>query len=363
MDVYVIGYASHPPAEKVLSKRLEEMVFDTSAQALRAAAIERSELDHITIAACDELDGRSISNMLMVAPAGGYLKDELRVTDSAMVGLHLAAMRIASGRYHLGLLTSWNKSSTAPFEDVMRMRCEPFFTRPIGLNATIADALFAQAQCAAGTASETKATAASANLQRAAASNPRGLRRHPATANDIASSHYLATPLREGHCAPVTDGAVSVVLASGEWLKRHPATKPLARIAGIGSAIDHYHLGKDRLAGLASFKQAWDAALRRANVKSAHALGAIEADCQTAYHALAYAAALGLDSSPSFCPSGSAFAQNPYFCTGLINLIEAVEQVRGAAGPAQQQQTSFAAAHGQHGFAQQGNVVAVVEHV
>ena len=86
MDVYVIGYACHPPAEKVLTKRLEEMVYDTSAQALRAAAIERGELDHITIAACDELDGRSISNMLMVAPAGGYLKDELRVTDSAMVG-------------------------------------------------------------------------------------------------------------------------------------------------------------------------------------------------------------------------------------------------------------------------------------
>jgi acetyl-CoA acetyltransferase len=170
MDVYVIGYACHPPAEKVLTKRLEEMVYDTSAQALRAAAIERGELDHITIAACDELDGRSISNMLMVAPAGGYLKDELRVTDSAMVGLHLAAMRIASGRYHLGLLASWNKSSTAPFEDVMRMRCEPFFTRPIGLNATIADALFAQAQCAAGSASESKATAQSANLQRAAAS-------------------------------------------------------------------------------------------------------------------------------------------------------------------------------------------------
>ena len=114
MDVYVIGYACHPPAEKVLTKRLEEMVYDTSAQALRAAAIERGELDHITIAACDELDGRSISNMLMVAPAGGYLKDELRVTDSAMVGLHLAAMRIASGRYHLGLLASWTKARRRP---------------------------------------------------------------------------------------------------------------------------------------------------------------------------------------------------------------------------------------------------------
>jgi acetyl-CoA acetyltransferase len=90
-------------------------------------------------------------------------------------------------------------------------------------------------------------------------------------------------------------------------------------------------------------------------------LGALEADCQTAYHALAYAAALGLDDAPCFCPSGSAFAQNPYFCTGLINLIEAVEQLRGAAGATQQSQANFAAAHGQHGFAQQGNVVAVVE--
>jgi acetyl-CoA acetyltransferase len=200
-------------------------------------------------------------------------------------------------------------------------------------------------------------------LQRAAASNPRGLQRKAATADDIAASRYLATPLREGHCAPVTDGAVSVVLASGEWLKRHLQTKPLARIAGIGSAIDRYYLGKDRLAGLASFREAWGVASRQANVRSAQTLGSIEADCQTAYQALAYAAALGLDGAPSFCPSGSAFAQNPYFCTGLINLIEAIEQVRGAAGATQQSQASFAAAHGQHGFAQQGNVVAVVERV
>jgi acetyl-CoA acetyltransferase len=363
MDVYVIGYASHPPAERILTKRLEEMVYDTSAQALRAAGVERREIDHITIAACDELDGRSISNMLMVAPAGGYLKDELRVTDSGMVGLHLAAMRIASGRYSLGLLASWNKTSIAPFEDVMRMRCEPFFTRPIGLNAAIADALFAQAQCDRGNASEDQASATSASLQRNAASNPRGLRRKPASNGDIAGSAYIATPLRQAHCAPVSDGAVSMVLASGDWLKRQPNAKPLARIGGIGSSIDHYYLGKERLAGLSSFRQAWDRALRQANIRSAAAIGAVETDCQTAYHALAYAATLDLKDSPAFCPSGSAFAQNPYFCSGLINLIEAIEQVRGTAGPVQQSAMNFAAAHGQHGFAQQGNVVAVVERV
>jgi acetyl-CoA acetyltransferase len=363
MDVYVIGYASHPPAEKVLSKRLEEMAYDTSAAALRNAGVERRDIDHITLATCDELDGRSISNMLMVAPAGGYLKDELRVTDAGMVGLHLAAMRIATGRYHLGLLASWNKTSKAPFEDVMRMRCEPFFTRPIGLNAAIADGLFAQAQCDAGKASEGKAAAASAKLQRAAAANPRGLRRKAAADAEIAASPYVATPLREGHRAPASDGAVSVVLASGDWLKRNPKAKPLARVAGVGSSIDHYYLDRQRLAELTSFRRAWDGALRSAGLGSAAGIGAVEADCQTAYHALAYAGVLGLDGSPAFCPSGSAFAQNPYFCAGLVNLIEAVEQVRGNAGPAQQPPMQYAAAHGQHGFAQQGNVVAIVERV
>src|SRR3984957_12252222 len=135
----------HPPSAWIVDKRLEEMVFDTAKAALDSAGIPRKELDHITIAACDELDGRSISSMLLSAPAGAYLKDEIKTTDSGLIGLCLEAMRIESGRFHLGLLSSWNKSSKAPFEDVMRMRCEPFYTRDIGLNASIADGLFARA--------------------------------------------------------------------------------------------------------------------------------------------------------------------------------------------------------------------------
>ena len=81
MEVYVLGVAQHPAAERVADKRLEEMVFDTTRAALDDAAIERRRIDHVTIAACDELDGRSISSMLLAAPAGAYLKDENKCTD------------------------------------------------------------------------------------------------------------------------------------------------------------------------------------------------------------------------------------------------------------------------------------------
>src|ERR1700679_3214856 len=176
MDTYVLGLAMHPPAVWVANKRLEEMVFDTAKAALDDARIDRQQLDHISIAGCDELDGRSISSMLLSAPAGAYLKDETKTTDSGLIGLCLEALRIESGRFHLGLLSSWNKSSKAPFEDVMRMRCEPFFTRPIGLNMSIADGLFAQAVNVAYAIGEPDVDAAVQSSYKRAEKNERGMR-------------------------------------------------------------------------------------------------------------------------------------------------------------------------------------------
>ena len=146
MDVFVIGQAVHAPAARIGDKRLEELVFDTAHfAALADAGVERAQIDHVTIAGCDELDGRSISSMLLAAPAGAQLRDEMKCTDSGLTGLCLEAMRLESGIFDLGLLVSWSKPSTAPLEDVMRMRCEPFYTRPVGLNMAITDGLFAQA--------------------------------------------------------------------------------------------------------------------------------------------------------------------------------------------------------------------------
>ena len=55
--------------------------------------------------------------------------------------------------------------------------------------------------------------------------------------------------------------------------------------------------------------------------------------------------------------AGGAFAQNPYFCNGLVNAAEAVLQIAGRAGPVQRPNVRRALSHGCHGFAQQGNVV------
>jgi acetyl-CoA acetyltransferase len=353
----------HPPSFWVADKRLEEMVFDTAKAALDDAQVDRKELDHITISACDELDGRSISSMLLSAPAGAYLKDETKTTDSGLIGLCLEAMRIESGRFHLGLLSSWNKSSKAPFEDVMRMRAEPFFTRPIGLNMSIADGLFAQAVTDSYSLSESELNAVVLSSYRRAQQNERGMRPRVPSCAEINSSPFVAVPLRKIQQAPITDGGVSMVVCSGEWLSKHPDRKSIAKLSGLGWQIDNYQLGSPRLRGLGSFQAAFKRAAAMSNLRGFDELDLVELDSQTAFHDVAYRRVLNLPDRCKISPSGGPFAQNPYFCAGLVHAAEAVLQVSNRAGAVQVEGANRAAAHGCHGFAQQGNAVAIFEGV
>ncbi len=360
MDVYVVGTALHPPSLRAEGKRLEEMVFDVTRAALDDAGVRREEIDQVTIAACDELDGRSISSMLLAIPAGAYLKDEIKCTDSGLVGLCLGAMRMASGSFDLGVVASWNKTSKAPLDELTWMRCEPFYTRPVGLNRAISDGLFAAAVAHRHHIRPEEATAAAVAYGKRAARNPRALGRlAPATAT-VAASPFVAAPLRQGQRAGLTDGAAALVLASGRCLARRPDLRPLARVAGLGWCVDSYDLGEERLAGMASFRAAFARALEQAGT-NAEGLDACELDSQTGYHAAAFERALPGLSPGARSPSGGPFAQNPYFCTGLVHAVEAVLQVSGRAGDVQVPGARLAAAHGTHGFALQGNAVIVLE--
>lgn len=363
MNCYVLGLAMFPATLKADAHRLEEMVYHTAHAALDHAGISRRQLDHVTLGACDELDGRSISSMLMAMPAGAYLVDEIKVTDSAATALCLEAARLQSQEFDIGLVASWCKSSKTDVEAVMRLRGDPFYTRPLGLNMTLSDALLAQA-----VADEFGVTPAQAD-QRAvdafawARTNPRGVSHPVPDLQTVRDCAYEATPLRVLHRPPLTDGAVCMVMASERWLRRHPGHRPLARLSGVGWASDSYRLDHERLRQFRSARKAWAQALRMAGQSDAGEIDVIELECQSVYHEAAYVCALGLAERTRVCPSGGAFAQNPLFCTGLVAAAEAVLQVAGQAGPVQVPGVRRAAAHSCHGYAQQGNVFMIFEQV
>lgn len=363
MDVYVMGVAIHPAADAVRNLRLEEMAYATARAALDDAGITRAEIDHVTLAASDEIDARGITSMLLAAPSGAYLKDEMRVTDSGLTGLHLGAMRAGSGDLQLGLVVSWNQSSLGPLEDIARMRGEPFFLRPIGLNFAIADGLQAGAMRDRHGIVEADVAERVRMRMQAAATNPRAVRRPMPSLAEIGQSPLVAHPLRSAHRAPVTDGAVAMVLASGDWTRAHPGKRPLARIASAAWTVDCYQLDGDRLADTALFDAALQDVLTRAGADNIDALDLVEIEAQSAWADVALTKALGAGSRVAMSPSGGAWAQNPYFCTGLVNAAEAALQVSGRAGPHQVKGAKRALAHGSSGFAQQTHGFVVLEGV
>lgn len=361
MSVYVVGLGLHPASAAERNLRLEEMAYRTSRAALDSAGVTRHQLDGVTLGACDEMDGRPISSMLMTAPAGGYGTDEIKVTDSGATALALAYARCRAGESHLGLVVSWCKTSKTDISSVFRLRGEPFFTRPLGIDEKVADGLFAQAVAAGFGVGEEEVAARVVEAYRRASRNPRGMRHPVPAAEAVRASEYEAVPLRSAQRAPYTDGAVSLVLASESFLRDNPECKPLARIAGVGWATDEYRLDGQRLRSLNSARIAWCNALHQAGRRDAGELDVVELESPTGWHEAAYVRAFGIERADSVSPGGGAFAQNPLFCTGLVNAAEAVLQVCGRADAVQQPGARWAAAHSCHGYAQQGNVAIVFE--
>lgn len=361
-EVFVLGTGLHPATAREAGLRLEEMVYLTCRQALDDARVTRAQLDNVVLGASDELDGRPITNMLMTAPAGGHLKDEIRVTDSGANALCAGFARIRSGDFDLGLVSSWCKSSKIDSETVMRLRADPFYYRPLGMGDRIANGLLANALSRQGVTADEVERRVLAGHQRAL-TNPRGLRQAVPSQEALSRASYDAAPIRESHVAPRTDGAVSLVLASSRFLRLNPDCRPLARITGVGWASDSYAIDAARLGEFRSARTAMAAALRLSGLKSAADFDVIELDSPTAWHEAAWTRTFGIEDEGVVSPSGGSWAQFPAFCSGLVNAAEAVLQLAGRAGPVQKSDAKRAMAHGCHGFAQQGNVVMTFERV
>ena len=88
-------------------RRLEDLIFDTCAAALKDAGIARDQVDSISIAASDFVDGRCISSMLTANAAGAYLNDEIKTADEGSFALISAALRLMTGHIQTSLVVAW----------------------------------------------------------------------------------------------------------------------------------------------------------------------------------------------------------------------------------------------------------------
>jgi len=129
-NVNIVGCYQTKYCARDEKNALPELVYKCSRDLLDKYGLERSDVDHIIIAADDLLDGISISSMVTAAPAGGLLKEFMKVAGDGAFAFAYAYLCIKAGLSDLSMVISWSKISEAPYDDVKNLTFDPFYLRP-----------------------------------------------------------------------------------------------------------------------------------------------------------------------------------------------------------------------------------------
>ncbi len=374
--VAIIGSAQTAHVARNQRQSTAELIYEVSKEALRAANLCREEIDTVVVASCDILDGISISNAYSVDPSGAFLKDETKVEEDGAFAALYAYLRLRSGTFETALVVAWGKGSEASLPLYTGLIFEPFYQRPLGLEAISAFALQARAYMDRFGVTEEQAAQVAVKNYDNACRNPFAQRKIRIGVHDVLSSTMLASPIKSLDAPPVTDGACAIVMAT-EKRAQERCERPVW-ILGVGSATDTYHLGYRDLTELASLHVAAHQAYRIAGIDNplVH-IHVAEVSELFSFQELMIYEALGfcgpgegasflqdghpyLHGSLPVNTSGGCLGANPTPATGLVRLAEAYLQLSGQAGRRQVEGAELALAHGSSGICHQANVVFIL---
>jgi acetyl-CoA C-acetyltransferase len=184
------------------------------------------------------------------------------------------------------------------------------------------------------------------------AMNPRAQYPYEITVDAVLKSVLVADPLRVLDCSPITDGAAAVVICPLD-MARKISKKPIVRVAGSGHSTDSIalHDRKD-LSEFAATKWAAERAYKMAGVGPSDIQFAEVHDCFTiaeicVIEALGFvkrgeggkAAESGLTALGGKIPvntsGGLKSKGHPVGATGVAQIVELTEQLRGESGKRQ----------------------------
>ena len=325
VSIQGIGFARCPSPEAL---SLTELVFEASAAALADAGLGRADIDGVCLAASDQLDGRAISSMQLAGPAGGFLKDEIKVGDDGALAFATAVLRIEAGADRRVLAVSWTKESESPLEAALGVNAEPVYARPAGLHPLVAEA-----------------AVTAAFLDRAGLPAPAG-----------AAADFFCWPLRHDDLPSTTDAAVALVLCEGPG--------PV-EVAGLAWGAEVPDPTARRLTPEATVAAVAGRAAAEAGIVIDGSV-VIETTDRTPYRLAMTLAGLGLDAPggpgvtpgaggetpPNVNPSGGLRASNPVYAAGLERVAHAALAIRAGA--------PVAVAHSSYGYAGQGQFVTIL---
>lgn len=358
----VIGCAIRP-AIAAQDRSLEEIIYDTTQQALADAGLTIEDIDGIIVGSNDQFDGRAISVMMASGAVGGVDRDILSTPSGSEHAFILGALRVATGQFRTQLVVAWSPTEASSLSEAERLGADPYFHRALPLDELSAHALQATVleQHVPGVRQAAEAVLAKNRRHGALAYPDPPLRPKPGPAR---------WPLTAGMTTSPVTGCVAMVLATEDFIAERGIVD-VAWVRGMGWATEPSFLGDRDLSTAPALAAAAVQAYKEAGITDPMTqLDVAEITDATPYTELLAYEALGLCGRNEWAArvgdgtfardgrlpvnlSGGVQTFNPLFCTGLVRFAEIANQVRGHAGAHQHTNTRNGLAHAGSGFAMQ----------
>ncbi|GGM74143.1 lipid-transfer protein [Lentzea pudingi] len=346
-DIAVVGFAQTPCVRETDgTTNGVEMLVPIFHEVLGGLGLTKTDIGFWCSGSSDYLAGRAFSFVSAVDAIGAFPPiAESHVEMDAAWALYEAWVKLLCGEVDTALVYGFGKSSAGQLRRVMAMQLDPYLVTPLWPDSLGLAGIQARMGIENGLWDERAMAAVAAQSRQHALSNPLAQLSGEVDADELLALPYVADPLRRHDCAPITDGAATIVLAAGD--KARELCERPAWITGFEHRVDSPSFGTRDLTTSPSAVAAGKAA-------GADGVELAELHAPFTHQEILLRQALGLGDDVTVNPSGGVLAGNPMFAAGLARIGEAARRIHD--GTAQK-----VLGHATSGPLLQQNLVCVME--
>ncbi|MDX8029336.1 thiolase domain-containing protein [Lentzea sp. BCCO 10_0856] len=346
-DIAVVGFAQTPCVRETDgTTNGVEMLVPIFHEVLGGLGLTKSDIGFWCSGSSDYLAGRAFSFVSAVDAIGAFPPImESHVEMDAAWALYEAWVKLLCGEVDTALVYGFGKSSAGQLRRVMAMQLDPYLVTPLWPDSLGLAGIQARMGIEAGLWDEREMASVAARSRLSAMSNPLAQLSGEVDVDSLLGSEYVADPLRRHDCAPITDGAATIVLAAGDRA-RELCERP-AWITGFEHRVDSPSFGaRDLLTSPSTVAAGKAAGVDGVEVAELHA--------PFSHQEILLRQALGLGDEVVLNPSGGVLAGHPMFAAGLARIGEAARRVHDGSA-------SKVLGHATSGPLLQQNLVCVME--
>ncbi|MCG3170220.1 MAG: 3-ketoacyl-CoA thiolase [Pseudomonadales bacterium] len=347
-EAAIVGYVQGPQRRYAGAANESELIMPVVGEVMRQTGVTMQDIDFTCSGSCDYLQGAAfafvegLSALATVPPI-----KESHVEMDAAWALYEALLKIWTGDADVCLVYGFGKSSPGELRSVLTLQLDPYYHVPLWPDSVSMAALQARALLDSGAASERDLAEVVARSRVNALANPNAQLKGRPTVEQLLAEPAFVSPLRRHDCAPITDGASAMIVASGDAARRLCA-RP-AWIRGIDHRMETGILGARDLTRSPSARLAAE----RAGVARGR-VDLVELHAPFSHQEIILRRELGLANEVPVNLSGGALAANAMMVAGF-------DRIGYVAGCILEGKADRGVAHATSGHCLQQNLVAVLE--